>query len=772
MGLPSGATKPAPKVDASDRKFYIRAAENGNKDALKDFDAALSTQQKSTPPKPPTPTTSSSSSGGSSATAPREHVSAERAADPSDQKFYNMAADRQNTIVDLKNRSDELRQNIDALGTSGGYVTGAMREELGEVEQEIDSYELQDLRSKAAGLNHNLANLPTDSFSGYARQGLQTELEAVEQQITDIEIRGLENESAEINKQLLNLRTDSFSGYARQGLEARLNDIEAKLAEYRGPSETMNFAEFKQATGEVFNQHVEGLMAEEGHDRAVAERLVSLQFDASGVPSEAMPDNVAGFDPFQVFQNQADAFDTAKEIVEGDRGNPDQFTSLDDLDAIINNPERFDPDVVTTAVLLKRAADQPGNEEFRAQFEKKSLWEQVKESPWLDPNSDSLMVNLVRGGSSGVVSPAFIQRTIDEGPGVLRQIDNSLTQLSPTHQAQLLVTDPGQLIDNYKSFGSGLMDWGVDTAKLGVGVAALATPGGAELLKATTGVDVRQEALDAAVGAGDVLINDPDELLQAVVGWDQFVDDPWRWAGNQAPDIILEILGTKGASKIVRGVDAAADVAEAGRVAGRLDDVPGVDVDLARLDDVPSSPDVDGLGVPGAVIPDSMITRNVGGNEISWRLDGDGRPLEVSAEIREVFSGATRSSDELAAQRNLPGKIEGDHAGHVIGHRFGLDQGMKNLFPQNGNFNTSAYKKLENEMADFVGAGAEVRVDVQVDWGPNGRPDMVSVQYDAVDPSTGRTVFSRDVEFDNIPGQPFDRVSNDDIVASLNGDGG
>jgi hypothetical protein len=132
-GVPEAPAKPPAKpkpastpVDGSDRKFYVQAAANGNEQALKDFDAALAAQNKSAAPEP-APATSSNES--------KPHVKPERAEDPSDQKFYNMAADRQNKIIDLENR--------------------------------------------ALDLNQQLASLPTDSFSGYVRPGLQAELDGV-----------------------------------------------------------------------------------------------------------------------------------------------------------------------------------------------------------------------------------------------------------------------------------------------------------------------------------------------------------------------------------------------------------------------------------------------------------------------------------------------------------------------------------------------------------------------------------------------------------------
>jgi hypothetical protein len=71
----------------------------------------------------------------------KPHVQPERAEDPSDQKFYTMAADRQNKVIDLENRADSLRQSIDVLGTAGGYATTAMRAELDEVDEELQRYQ-------------------------------------------------------------------------------------------------------------------------------------------------------------------------------------------------------------------------------------------------------------------------------------------------------------------------------------------------------------------------------------------------------------------------------------------------------------------------------------------------------------------------------------------------------------------------------------------------------------------------------------------------------
>lgn len=214
----------------------------------------------------------------------------------------------------------------------------------------------------------------------------------------------------------------------------------------------------------------------------------------------------------------------------------------------------------------------------------------------------------------------------------------------------------------------------------------------------------------------------------------------WAKKGSDAVDMV-----TDGA----KAIDRAGDTAKAVDTAG----------DATRTT---------ARGADEAAAAGRTITNRVGRNDISWKLDGQGRPVEANATLREVFPGATRSSDELAAQRNLPGKLDDDHAGHVIGHRFGLDQGVKNLFPQNGNFNTSAYKKFENEMADFVNAGAEVKTDIRLKWGDDGRPSSVRVGYQAIDPKTNNVVHEARERFTNGAGQVYDRLPAADIANKLN----
>ena len=98
-----------------------------------------------------------------------------------------------------------------------------------------------------------------------------------------------------------------------------------------------------------------------------------------------------------------------------------------------------------------------------------------------------------------------------------------------------------------------------------------------------------------------------------------------------------------------------------------------------------------------------------------------------------------------------------DVGGHMIGHRFAQDQGIKNMFPQNANFNNSAFKKMENEWADWITKkGGSAEVDVQL-VGDAKRPGTVEVRYQLID-AGGNVVRDGYKSFANQAGETFDRA--------------
>ena len=163
----------------------------------------------------------------------------------------------------------------------------------------------------------------------------------------------------------------------------------------------------------------------------------------------------------------------------------------------------------------------------------------------------------------------------------------------------------------------------------------------------------------------------------------------------------------------------------------------------------------------GTTTADGITTTiaHIGENTVTWTNDSEGRPILAEADLTEVFSGLERSSAETRAQREAGDRgVEGDHGGHIIGHRFVQDQGLKNMFPQDGNFNVSAYKKLENEWADWIDTGMDVHITVELAPRQLDRPEQVRVAYEVTDPDDGRVVYDQRVTFRNEAGQQFDRV--------------
>lgn len=168
--------------------------------------------------------------------------------------------------------------------------------------------------------------------------------------------------------------------------------------------------------------------------------------------------------------------------------------------------------------------------------------------------------------------------------------------------------------------------------------------------------------------------------------------------------------------------------------------------------------------VSGATSGSTQTTAQIGDNRITWTNDSQGRPTHVEADLSEVFDGIDRSPAETQAQGDAADRgIDGDQGGHVIGHRFVKDQGSKNLFPQNGNFNVSAYKTLENEWADWIDSGKEVRITVDLTPKNQDRPDHVRVSYEVIDPASGKVVYDQRVTFRNQAGQTFERVPPADM---------
>lgn len=79
---------------------------------------------------------------------------------------------------------------------------------------------------------------------------------------------------------------------------------------------------------------------------------------------------------------------------------------------------------------------------------------------------------------------------------------------------------------------------------------------------------------------------------------------------------------------------------------------------------------------------------------------------------------------------NTPGKLDGDHAGHMFGDRFGGSPELDNLVSQASSVNLSEFKKIENQWAKAIEQGKKVKVDIKIKYdGKELRPSSFEINY-------------------------------------------
>jgi hypothetical protein len=270
-------------------------------------------------------------------------------------------------------------------------------------------------------------------------------------------------------------------------------------------------------------------------------------------------------------------------------------------------------------------------------------------------------------------------------------------------------------------------------------------------------------------------IVDPTPISDGLDGLISVFRGDWLGAGISVVSMVPYIgdaakLGKLGAigRTVERAVDLAkVDFAYARTIAPALEKIRGA-LDQIPLDALPAPARqaIEGMKTKIdelAAIGPKPVTTRVGRNDVSWTVDADGRTVSAHADLREIFDHAKRTGAEREAQaaRGALGEAD-DVGGHIIGHRFIKAHGEKNIFPQNTQFNNSAYRTMENEWADWIRSGHELSVDVKL-IGDGVRPDRVEVFYKVVDPANGKTVFKNSADFANEAGQVFDRVRKSDM---------
>ncbi|MGQ7320237.1 DNA/RNA non-specific endonuclease [Streptococcus suis] len=90
----------------------------------------------------------------------------------------------------------------------------------------------------------------------------------------------------------------------------------------------------------------------------------------------------------------------------------------------------------------------------------------------------------------------------------------------------------------------------------------------------------------------------------------------------------------------------------------------------------------------------------------------------------------TNRENRLPHDANTPGKLKGDHAGHLAGDRFGGSPEIDNLVSQLSEVNLSDYKRLENQWAKALEERKKVSVNVKVNYVDDSlRPSSFEIFY-------------------------------------------
>ena len=192
--------------------------------------------------------------------------------------------------------------------------------------------------------------------------------------------------------------------------------------------------------------------------------------------------------------------------------------------------------------------------------------------------------------------------------------------------------------------------------------------------------------------------------------------------------------------------------------------VPGDTVRIAE--------DVEGREITG------VVTEAGSGetNKVVWTLDDSGRPLSADATLTWEPSSQGRDSDRIEGNAQSRFRTDnamkgtGDDVGHMIAYRFVNGHGPVNMFPQESQFNQRVFASMEQEWSDWLAAGMEVRIEIDLGPGNTRRPDEVRVDYAVIDPATGKAVYDPTlIVFANEAGQVFDRIARSDMDGMIEG---
>ena len=138
-------------------------------------------------------------------------------------------------------------------------------------------------------------------------------------------------------------------------------------------------------------------------------------------------------------------------------------------------------------------------------------------------------------------------------------------------------------------------------------------------------------------------------------------------------------------------------------------------------------------------------------NGILYQTDEYGRVVFFSGNLQ--LRVAPRN---LSAQHNLPGKLPGEHAGHLIAARHGGIGETPNLVRMDGKINTRDYAAWERESDQLLREGKTVHIDGYLSYheGSN-RPEAIMTTRTVTD-TTGNLLDREHASWSNYDISPMD----------------
>lgn len=128
-------------------------------------------------------------------------------------------------------------------------------------------------------------------------------------------------------------------------------------------------------------------------------------------------------------------------------------------------------------------------------------------------------------------------------------------------------------------------------------------------------------------------------------------------------------------------------------------------------------------------------------NGYEYKTDESGRIVEASGRLQVKDHEGYRKIKDSKSDVGKGDEKETDDKGHLIGDQFNGSNGLENLVAQDSKINQVDYRNFENELAQKVNTGNDVRVSIKPEYsGDSHRPDAIVVNY-SIDGKQGMRIF-------------------------------